>query len=49
VFNLCADKRAVFGEVRRVLRPGGRLQFAETYVLFFMYVRTKGGHGPLGV
>jgi SAM-dependent methyltransferase len=29
VINLCADKRAVFEEVRRVLRPGGRLQFAD--------------------
>lgn len=29
VINLCADKRAVFGEIRRVLRPGGRLQFAD--------------------
>ena len=29
VFNLCADKRAVFDEVRRVLRPGGWLQFAD--------------------
>jgi ubiquinone/menaquinone biosynthesis C-methylase UbiE len=29
VINLCADKRAVFTEVRRVLRPGGRLQFAD--------------------
>lgn len=29
VFNLCADKRAVFDEVMRVLRPGGRLQFAD--------------------
>lgn len=27
--NLCADKRAVFGEIQRVLRPGGRLQFAD--------------------
>ena len=29
VFNLCPNKRAVFGEVRRVLRPGGHLQFAD--------------------
>jgi SAM-dependent methyltransferase len=29
VINLCADKQAVFTEVRRVLRPGGRLQFAD--------------------
>ena len=29
VFNLCADKRAVFDEVYRVLRPGGALQFAD--------------------
>jgi arsenite methyltransferase len=29
VFNLCADKRAVFDEVFRVLRPGGILQFAD--------------------
>ena len=29
VFNLCPDKHAVFAEVRRVLRPGGHLQFAD--------------------
>ncbi len=29
VFNLCADKRAVFAEVNRVLAPGGWLQFAD--------------------
>jgi SAM-dependent methyltransferase len=29
VINLCADKRAVFTEIRRVLRPGGVLQFAD--------------------
>jgi SAM-dependent methyltransferase len=29
VFNLCADKRGVFSEVMRVLRPGGVLQFAD--------------------
>lgn len=29
VINLCADKRVVFGEIHRVLRPGGVLQFAD--------------------
>ena len=29
VINLCPDKRAVFTEIRRVLRPGGWLQFAD--------------------
>lgn len=29
VFNLCPDKKAVFEEVLRVLRPGGILQFAD--------------------
>jgi arsenite methyltransferase len=29
VINLCADKRAVFDEIQRVLRPGGVLQFAD--------------------
>jgi len=29
VLNLCADKKAAFTEIRRVLRPGGVLQFAD--------------------
>ncbi len=29
VINLCSDKRRVFAEVWRVLRPGGVLQFAD--------------------
>src|SRR6266567_2566416 len=29
VINLCADKGAVFAEILRVLRPGGRFQFAD--------------------
>ena len=29
VINLCPDKQAVFAEIRRVLRPGGVLQFAD--------------------
>jgi SAM-dependent methyltransferase len=29
VINLCADKKAVFSEIFRVLRPCGRLQFAD--------------------
>jgi arsenite methyltransferase len=29
VINLCADKRRVFSELSRVLRPGGRLQFGD--------------------
>lgn len=29
VMNLCADKRLAFDEIRRVLKPGGWLQFAD--------------------
>ena len=29
VINLCADKRTTFSEIFRVLRPGGRVQFAD--------------------
>lgn len=29
VINLCANKKAVFEEIHRVLRPGGVLQFAD--------------------
>jgi len=29
VINLCADKKAAFSEIHRVLRRGGRLQFAD--------------------
>lgn len=29
VINLCVDKKQVFSEIMRVLRPGGTLQFAD--------------------
>jgi ubiquinone/menaquinone biosynthesis C-methylase UbiE len=32
VINLAPDKEAVFKELHRVVRPGGRLQFADIVV-----------------
>jgi arsenite methyltransferase len=29
VINLCADKQQAFAEIRRVLKPGGHIQFAD--------------------
>lgn len=32
VINLCPDKEAVMNEIRRILRPGGRIQIADMVV-----------------
>jgi len=32
VINLCPDKAGVFGEIRRVLKPGGRIQAGDILV-----------------
>jgi ubiquinone/menaquinone biosynthesis C-methylase UbiE len=29
VINLCADKKLVFNELWRIMRPGGMLQFGD--------------------
>jgi ubiquinone/menaquinone biosynthesis C-methylase UbiE len=39
VIDLVPDKEAVFDEIDRVLRPGGRLQFADAMLPHFEHLR----------
>jgi ubiquinone/menaquinone biosynthesis C-methylase UbiE len=46
VVNLCPDKRAVFGEMLRVLKPGGRIQIGDILVHKEAPQDAKGDIGP---